>query len=131
MKLTCLSVLILFALNSNAGEWIAIGEQKAFPIQKEFESNMWKYLTKTNIEFQPREKYRFQYQFLNHNIVHVNALCIPKPQKNSPIGTYPGPTNEYLRSQLYVVEDGGSCFFNFNYNIKKRKFSELYVNGLA
>jgi len=39
--------------------------------------------------------------------------------------------NQDWRKNPIVVDDGGDCYFQVIYNLKKRTFSDLYINGEA
>jgi hypothetical protein len=38
---------------------------------------------------------------------------------------------EYWKWDWVSIEDGGDCFFSIEYDIKTKKFSELWINGEA
>lgn len=39
--------------------------------------------------------------------------------------------SSHWKTELLVVDDGGSCFFNFKINLKSLKYYDFSVNGLA
>ena len=72
----------------------------------------------SNRKFEPKEKYTFQYKATSSEEIYINALCDTFERKD-------------LHKELVMVFDGGSCFFQINYNLKTGKFYELQVNGEA
>jgi hypothetical protein len=131
-KTICIILTLGLSMHCHSNEWIAIGNQPKITNTKKLESDLWTYLdSKKQFKFEPKETYRFQYIYINKSTILINALCIPEPQNDSDPGTFPGPTTEELAKELYEVYDGGSCFFNIKYNIKKSRFNNLSVNGSA
>lgn len=126
------SIVFLLSMKCYSAEWIAIGEQTELSDTNRLEIKLWEYVEKkSKSKFKPRETYRFQYKFINDSLVLINALCLQPSESENDIGTFPGPTTEELKKELYQVHDGGSCFFNVKYNVKKSRFHSLYVNGNA
>jgi hypothetical protein len=126
------SFVVLLSLKCHSGEWIAVGEQPELPSTHQLEKQLWEHLkAESNIEFKPNEIYRYQYKFIGESLILINALCLQSSEGETDIGTYPGPTTEELKKQLYQVQDGGSCFFNIKYNLKSARFHSLYVNSRA
>ena len=121
MKKHILLVLILITPHvSLASEWVAIdgGITEVKLNSEKVESELWKYINKeSKIKFKAKEKYTYQYQAINSEIMSINTLC----------ETY-GKT---LNTNFILVLDGGSCYFQINYNYKTGVFSELQVNGEA
>ena len=62
--------------------------------------------------------YTYQYVITNNDDIFINAFCNTLNREN-------------LNRELLVVEDGGSCYFQINYNLKTGIFSKLSVNGEA
>lgn len=119
---------------SQSNEWIEVGrkDSKGDIDTSLIERQIWSHLEEnTEIEFEARELYKFQYKRINTNELHINALCSPKKSGESNLGTFPQPSNEELAREFYEVYDGGSCYFRINYNIRSGEFSKLYVNGRA
>ena len=126
------SFVVLLSLKCHSGEWIAVGEQPELPNADQLEKQLWEYLkAESNAEFKPKGIYRYQYKFISKSLILINALCLQPPEGDADLGTYPGPTTEELKKQLYQVHDGGSCFFNIKYNLKNERFHSLYINGTA
>ncbi|OZY85708.1 hypothetical protein CBP51_01245 [Cellvibrio mixtus] len=122
------SIMVLLSLRCYSSEWIAVGQQPDLPNAGQLESQLWKYLeNNSKTEFQPREIYRYQYKFIGESLILINALCIQSPEVEAELGTYPGPTIEELKKQLYQVQDGGSCFFSIKYNLKNHRLSWRYA----
>ena len=119
------SVLIILSVflcgNALASEWIAVdgGATEIDLKQNAIEDKLWRFLKgQSEYEFQKRETYIYQYQAISDEVIQINALCdVPDRSK--------------LSKQFYYVFDGGSCYFQIQYNINTGKFSNLYVNGLA
>ncbi|HEV7783473.1 MAG TPA: hypothetical protein VGO58_19500 [Chitinophagaceae bacterium] len=73
----------------------------------------------------PLEKYKLQLVPVTNEkgekIVYVNCFC-------------GGNANSYFknwRTELVMVDDGGSCFFNVKINLTTRKSYDLMVNGVG
>ncbi len=67
------------------------------------------------------ENYWFQYQGSKENgnqYVFINAFC-----------EYPEDIN--LRKNMYMVLDGGNCYFTIKYHKDKKVFYQLFINGEA
>ena len=128
------SIFLLASPLSQSNEWIEVGRKDSnVDIDTSLiEERIWTYLEEsTDVEFEVRELYKFQYKHINTNKLHINALCSPKKSGDTNVGTYPQPSNEELAREFYEVYDGGSCYFRVNYNIKSGEFSKLFVNGRA
>lgn len=126
------SIMVLLSLKCYSSEWIAVGQQPDLQNIGQLESQLWKYIEKNSkTEFKPKEIYRYQYKFIGESLILINALCLQSSEVETELGTYPDPTTEELKKQLYQVLDGGSCFFNIKYNLKSERFHSLYVNGRA
>ncbi len=125
-------LLVFFAEACYSNEWVPIGEQPELKNTNQLEASLWNFLnSKTKQKFEAKESYRFQYKYINESIIFINAICLGSPDANSGLGAFPGPTSKDLKKEIYEVMDGGSCFFNLNYNIKSGAFSSLHVNGEA
>ncbi|WGO96675.1 hypothetical protein QFX18_05255 [Saccharophagus degradans] len=126
------SIITLLSLNCHAGEWVAVGDQPELLDVDQIEKQLWEYLkAKSKVEFKKRDAYRYQYKYIDEASILINALCLQAPEGGNDPGTYPGPTTEELKIQLYQVYDGGSCFFNIEYDLKNGYFNSLYINGRA
>jgi hypothetical protein len=67
------------------------------------------------------EEYVFQYQAQEtkgRRFILVNALCHVFPRRD-------------LATEIVLVLDGGSCYFNAKYDPKRRQYYELLINGDA
>ena len=118
-----LSILFLSLLPSTlyAGEWIAVdgGVVEIKLKAEEVENKLWLYIKKASTrKFETRDKYTYQYKAINNKEIYINALCDTFGEKS-------------LHKEFVMVDDGGSCFFQINYNFKTGKFSKLQVNGEA
>lgn len=87
--------------------------------EKVVEDDLWRYVIMEHSgEFESRSSYQYQYQLLGNDAVKIQAVC-----------------NEFENSKLHtewlVVDDGGSCFFEMEYNFSTKVFSNLYVSGEA
>ncbi|RYY76066.1 MAG: hypothetical protein EOO52_00625 [Gammaproteobacteria bacterium] len=133
MKRSTIYFLTIFlAQYCYSNEWIAVGEQPTLTNTAALENHLWNYIgSNTKVAFQSKEKYRFQYKFINKSSVLINAICLPAIRNENELGVFPGATTEDLKVSFYQVKDGGSCFFNVRYNIKTRDFDSLYINGEA
>lgn len=125
MKTLLLSLLILISAPALCGEWYPFTtDYEPIPDTSYFdeldvENQLWKYIkNEHNGNFEKRETYDYQYQVLGSQRYKINAFC------NSP-GT------ENIRHAYLVVVDGGSCFFEVEYNSATSLFRNLYVNGQA
>ena len=126
------SILVFLADTCHSNEWIPIGQQPNLEETGVLEVKLWKLLkSKGKTKFEAKESYRFQYQYISKSVVFINAICLPFPKPNSDPGVFPGPTTEILKKEIYEVMDGGSCFFNVEYNIESGTFTSLSVNGEA
>jgi len=125
MKIIQFTILFLLSTSSYCGEW--------FPFSKDYkplinsshfnnvniEDLLWAYITKNSDRvFEPRKSYNYQYQVLGNNIYKVNAFC-------NALGT----TN--ISENYILVDDGGSCYFEIEYNSSTKTFGKLCVNGEA
>ena len=116
-KFTCIAILILLPNINYAGEWYAIGDVKIN--EKTTEENLWGYLNKKSTKkLKARETYSYQYTAKNNNNIYINAFCNKWSREN-------------LNKELLVIKDGGSCYFQINYNQKTGQFTELRINGEA
>ncbi len=52
--------------------------------------------------------------------VWVNAMCHPER-----------PSMANWRRSIYLVQDGGGCYYQLKVNLSKGTYSDLYVNGVA
>ncbi|WNO10067.1 hypothetical protein [Teredinibacter sp. KSP-S5-2] len=128
-KYTIASIMFFLSLPSFSAEWIAVGEQPELSKTDEIEIRLWEYLKENSeSDFEPSENYRFQYKFISESKIFINALCVQALNDESELGALPGPTTEKLKNELYLVLDGGNCFFNVKYNIEKAKFYSLSIN---
>jgi hypothetical protein len=86
---------------------------------KEIEKDMWVYLEKTfEGRLENHRKYTLQYKLVSDDKLYIQASC----------EYY---TNTPLDEAFYEVTDGGSCYFSSVYDIKRKRFSQLYVHGNA
>ena len=133
MKKTILTIGIFFLTQqAYPNEWIAVGAQAKLPHTAQLELKLWRYVKEENkSKFEPKESYRFQYQFLSDTVVLIHALCYPSPQKQDDPNNFRGPTTAELRKSVYQVKDGGTCFFKLKYDLKKASFNSLNVHGDA
>lgn len=116
-KHTFIAILILVPNIVFAGEWYAIGDVKIN--EKTIENKLWRYLYKKSpVKFKPRQMYSYQYMKENSNSIYINAFCNIWNRKK-------------LNKELQIVEDGGSCYFGINYNLKTGQFYKLNINGEA
>jgi hypothetical protein len=121
MKRVLIFLVICFSQIVFAGEWIEV-EGGAVDVdlrQVEVEEGLWKFLAdQKEYQFKERSRYIYQYQAVESEIIQINGLCHVFDRSK-------------LSSEFYHVFDGGSCFFQVQYDIKTGKFKNLYVNGLA
>jgi len=116
-KHTYIVILILLPNIIFAGQWYAIGDVKV--IEKSIEEKLWGYLNKTTqVKLKPREMYSYQYIAKNNNSIYINACCKKWSRNNH-------------KKELLEVRDSGSCYFQLNYNMKTKQFSQLNINGEA
>jgi len=123
MKILLFTILIAFSASSYSGEW--------FPFSKNYkpllnsnhfnellvENLLWVHITGiSDRKFETRESYNYQYQVLGDNIYKINAFC-------NALGT------ESISENYIIVDDGGSCYFEIEYNSSTNTFSKLFVNG--
>lgn len=122
MKKYLIVLFILFIPGIiHAGEWVAVdnGAVEIDLTDGRLENKLWLYINKVStIKFEPKEKYTFQYKAINNEEIFINALCDTFDRKE-------------LHKEVIVVFDGGSCFFQIQYNQKTGNFSKLRVNGEA
>ena len=126
-------ILTIIPLQCVYAEWIAVGtKSKEVAVDtNEIERELWLFLSSIDeIRFEPKEAYRFQYKMINEESIFINALCGPT-EKSQDVGAFPQPTAEELSREIYQVFDGGSCYFQLNYNVKNKVFSGLSINGRA
>ncbi len=90
--------------------------------EQKVEYSLWEFLaTKKTYKFLSKEKYTYQYQANIKNgkeEVYINAFCKERKSLN-------------LRKDFVFVLDGGSCYFQINYNPETGEFYNLRVNGEA
>ena len=115
----------MLSTSSYCGEWFPFStDYKPLLNSEHFnklvvENLLWMHVAEnSDREFKPRESYNYQYQVLGNNLYKINALC------NTP------RTNDLSKNYL-LVDDGGSCYFELEYNSLTKTFSKLYVNGEA
>jgi len=125
MKALIFTILFVLPTSCYCGEW--------FPFSKDYkpllnsnhfnesavENLLWTHITKnSDRDFEPKKFYNYQYQVLGNNIYKVNAFCNALGAAN-------------ISENYIVVDDGGSCYFEIEYNSSTKIFSKLYVNGEA
>ncbi len=104
-----------------AGEWVTVdgGVLEIDLAEGKLENELWRYINKVSTrKFEPKDKYTYQYKALNSEEIYINALCNAFEIKD-------------LHKEFVMVFDGGTCFFQINYNHKTGKFYKLQVNGEA
>jgi hypothetical protein len=106
-----------------SGEWYPFTpDYKAAPSSSHFnelqiENQLWEYVTKKyDGKFELRDLYNYQYLVLDNHSYKINAFCNSLGTRN-------------LKEEYLLVDDGGSCYFEVNYDSLSNKFSKLYVNG--
>jgi hypothetical protein len=55
---------------------------------------------------------------LGDKVIWVNALCLDGTED---IGN--------LRNEIVEVNDGGKCYFNIGFNLRRKTVTHFYVNG--
>lgn len=121
MKKLLTFIVLFLSQMALAGEWIEVeGSKVEVDLQQvEVEENLWQFLAKQKqYQFEERSKYIYQFQAVSSEIVQINALCHVYERSK-------------LSSEFFHIFDGGSCFFQVQYNLKTGKFKNLNVNGLA
>jgi hypothetical protein len=66
-------------------------------------------------------KYKRQY------VATINS----KGEKEIWVNLFCDTYNSNWKKEILVVFDGGNCFFNVKLNLKKKKYFELIINGVA
>ena len=120
---TIFATLALFTLpvTSFAGDWIEVegGVMELDIKQEEVEESLWSFLeNKSDISFQVRESYSYQYQAKTKDELYINAFCNALGKRD-------------LHKDFLIVMDGGSCFFQATLNLLNGEFTLLGVNGEA
>ena len=116
-----IALVLFISSDAFAGEWIAVdGGVVEIKIDSlSIENDLWAYIHNNSaIKFEPRNTYVYQYLAISNSEILINALCRVDAKKS-------------LHSEFVIVFDGGSCYFQVNYNFKTGTFSKLYVNGEA
>jgi hypothetical protein len=124
-KIYCSFVDGFFSQVTYSDEWYLIDSDKlngVFDVQK-IETDLWVFLGENKShKFQEQSSYKYQYRFETPEIVNINAFCH--------VFTHPEiKVTVDFHKDFYQVFDGGSCYFQLNYNLKFQKFEGLYVNG--
>ncbi len=123
VKKFALLLLSIYPFCAFPGEWIAVdgGLVEIDLVESAVEDSLWQYLEKSSkATFEPRDTYTYQYRAVNESRMKIFALC----------ETFDFDS-ESLRKDFLIVMDGGSCFFDIEYNYKTGVFSKLHVNGGA
>lgn len=116
-KLIYTAILILLPNIVVAGEWYAIGSVNIN--EHEIEDELWDHLNgNLPVELKAREAYSYQYLDKGDNVIYINAFCDTWGREN-------------LKTDLLLVEDGGSCYFQISYSRITKTFSGLSINGEA
>ena len=122
-----LSVSLLFFISTSAfcGEWYPFTTDykpirgKSYFDEEVVENRLWQYVKVVfNGEFKDRDSYDYQYMVLENYRFEIHAYCH--------LGWDLNPSEQFL-----AVDDGGSCYFQVEYNSSTGVFSNLYVNGNA
>ncbi|MDH3763449.1 MAG: hypothetical protein OEU50_20935 [Gammaproteobacteria bacterium] len=116
-------LLSIYPFSAFPGDWIAVdgGVVEIDLVENAVEDSLWQYLEKTSkATFELRSAYTYQYKAVDESRMKIFALC----------ETFDFDS-ESLRKEFIVVMDGGSCFFDIEYNYKTGVFSRLHVNGGA
>lgn len=58
-------------------------------------------------------------------IIYVNGVCVPE----KPYKPYDEELLKVWRNHLYIVNDGGSCYWHMLINLTARTYEVPYVNG--
>jgi len=115
-----LTIFNLFApLSAVAGSWYEVEGAQTLKFHKPtFEESMWDFVIKnTDTKFEDRKKYSFKYQ-VKGSVVLVHAYCdITESEINS--------------QSMFLPLDGGSCYFEVQYDYNLKKFLLVAVNGEA
>ena len=121
MKKTMALVFTLICSPALSGQWVQVPgwtvKVNVNPVA--LENMLWEYINlESELVFQPRESYTYQYKAISDTEILVNALCKIK-------------NKELLETEFIQVFDGGSCYFEAKYSFKLKKFTNLVVNSEA
>ena len=118
-----ITLLVMFSLFSSlsalAGSWYEVaGTQKLEFHKPTFEEKMWNYvINKTEARFEHKSNYSYKYQ-VKGSVILIHAYCdISESDIKS----------EYM----FLPLDGGSCYFEVQYDYKLEKLLLVAVNGEA
>jgi hypothetical protein len=121
MKIILLIITLVTPSISHSSDWIAVdgGVVEIDLNEAAVEAELWRYIDKVSTrKFEPKSDYTHQYKAISTDIIKVHSMC-------SVVGI------RDLHKWFVRIDDGGSCYFDFKYNIKSGVFSELYINGEA
>ncbi len=110
---------LFFSLSTLAGPWHEVaGSQKLKFHKPTFEEEMWNYVINiTDEKFEDKNSYSFKYQ-VKGSVILVHAYC--------------DITESDIKSEhMFLPLDGGSCYFEVQYDYKLKKFLLVAVNGEA
>jgi len=121
VRIVLVIFFLLFSKSVISGDWYQVnnGLSKVSFNKVKVEVALWEFvLANSSRKFEPIKSYTFQFQLTGIDTVKINSMCRVDDLKE-------------LTKHFVLVDDGGSCYFELTYNIKTRRFSNLYVNGFA
>lgn len=124
-----LALVITLATSVNANDrWIKVAGGKWNPTPKmlndlknEIESYVQSQAKAQRRELKNWNNYVLQYQGQKEKgqkFIFINALCAKKDRQG-------------LDKEMFIIFDGGSCYFNVKYDPYKKVFYDLFINGEA
>ena len=120
LRVLCTIFIIAITFTSEAGYWYPIkGSSNKLKFHKPtFEDKMWTYISNNSTDvFQSVERYTYKYD-VKDNIILIHAYCEISEKE--------------IESQyMFLPLDGGSCYFEVQYDYKLKKFLLIAVNGEA
>ena len=120
IRVLCSIFIISLAFTSEAGYWFPVNDasNKLKFHKPTFEEKMWVYINSASTEkFHSVESYSYKYDVID-SIVLIHAYCEISE-------------NEIQSQHMFLPFDGGSCYFEVQYNYKLKKFLLIAVNGEA
>jgi hypothetical protein len=118
--ITLLTIFSLCSpLSAVAGSWYeVVGSQKLKFHKPTFEDKLWTYvINNTDTKFEDKNNYSFKYQ-VKGSVILVHAYCDITE-------------SEIISEHMFLPFDGGSCYFEVQYDYKLKKFLLVAVNGEA
>ncbi|MDP4218675.1 MAG: hypothetical protein Q8927_20955 [Bacteroidota bacterium] len=107
-------------------------EGRPAPLSKDEVDRIEVYVQKTMSECQRRAgKYRIFPQPVDKYMRQYIAIFNARGQKIVWVNLFCTDDGFNWHKQVYMVEDGGGCYFNLKINLATRKVYDLMVNGIA